>query len=204
MLTLFALLLPVFLAFVMLTLDVGLMTMDKSRLHRSADAAALAAVQELGVGDTPEESMDNARQVAMQYIGQNTAIGGQPLEVDSNVDIVFGQTRISQAESGVEFVPDAYPPNAIQVSVHHTVQHTSFAKYFGNQSTYLTAKAVASKKARDYFMVIDLSCATPPPPPLLDTFRKTFLQKINQKRGEGNGKDNYSETKESIKIILEL
>jgi len=30
------------------------------------------------------------------------------------------------------------------------------------------------------------------------------LQKINQKRGEGNGEDNYSETKESIKIILEL
>ena len=45
-LTLFALLMPLFLAFVMLTLDVGLLTMDKAQLHRAADAAALAAVQE--------------------------------------------------------------------------------------------------------------------------------------------------------------
>ncbi len=158
-LTFFALLIPFIFAFVMLTVDIGLMTVDRTQLQRTADAVALAAVQELGDPDTAT-AIANTKAIAVEYAQDNSVLNDLAIEFDPDNDIVFGQSRVNPDTGEAEFVPNAMPPNALSVTVHHNLQHTAFARFWGKDTTRISTTALASKKERDYMIVLDVSCPT--------------------------------------------
>lgn len=115
-LVLFALLLVVLMGFAALAVDVGSMTLTKTKLQSAADAAALAGAQDL-----PDESI--AENTAVEYAKNN---GVQESDIT--------------ATAGYD-----YDPNKIEVVCKKKVSHT-FARVIGFTDTDISARAVAQKK----------------------------------------------------------
>ena len=147
---------PLTLGFVGLAVDVGMSRSLQADLQRTADAAALAAAQDLG-GINPTASMAVARATVLAYLQKNPVYDTTPLYVDPLVDIVFGQGGLRHDGSGkVDFLPNAMPAGAVQVTVHATLDYT-FARVLGLGSRDLSATATAASGPRDFVVVIDVS-----------------------------------------------
>lgn len=115
-LVLFALVLVVLMGFAALTVDVGSMTLTKTKLQTAADAAALAGASEL-----PDDS--TAEYTAVEYAKKNGV-------------------QESDAIATAGYNGD---PNKIEVVCKKKVTHT-FARVIGFKDTDISARAVAQKK----------------------------------------------------------
>src|SRR5436190_4346880 len=133
----------VLIGFLGLAVDAGYMIHTGNQLQNAAEAAALAAAQELGDGEVA------ARDKAMQVSPLNSA-GGVPINLDRNTsnspggDIVVGkfdpQTRL--------FTPATQDLNAVKVTARRTSARNGgvslfFGAAFGVGSADVTRSAVA-------------------------------------------------------------
>lgn len=112
-LVLFALVLVVLMGFAALAVDVGSMTLTKTKLQSAADAAALAGAQDLPVESTAEDT-------AVEYAKKNGVL-------ESDIIATAGHDG---------------DPNKIKVVCKKKVSHT-FARIIGFKETEISARAVA-------------------------------------------------------------
>ncbi len=145
---------PLLLGMAALTIDVGRLTNTKVELQNTADAAALAASQDLGSLD-PFIARDTAEDTAVQFIGLNPVWNQQPV---SDYQIVFGRAELDPVTGGVGFVPNVFPANAVDVTVHYDLQYY-FARLFGMSAKRVSARSTSAIGARDVMFVLDTSCS---------------------------------------------
>ncbi len=113
----FALLLPVFIGFAAISVDVGRLYFERRELQKAADLAALAGVQEL------PNNPDNAVNIASQYADQNAQ--SRPL----NKEIRITSTYI--------------PNDTIEVKLNNPQTNLFFARIWEKNSSNVSAGAVA-------------------------------------------------------------
>ncbi|MHC4697259.1 MAG: pilus assembly protein TadG-related protein [Planctomycetota bacterium] len=103
----------VLLGFAAMTIDVGMMYSIRAELQRTADAAALAAVQDLREADPSTTEL--ARRTVSEYVAHNPILNAQQALFDPHKSVVFGRALVNEAESRVDFTPGVTPPNAVRV-----------------------------------------------------------------------------------------
>ncbi|MDA1014796.1 MAG: Tad domain-containing protein [Planctomycetota bacterium] len=152
-----ALLVMVF-AFVTFTVDVGYITLTKSKLQSATDSATFAAAQELsrGLGPNPELSPTSvesiARAAAIELASAHDAGGLASVYLNPQRDIRFGQiTWDATADSWSETL-DVGPFNFVQVTSRRdqgSVQNgdSDLHLFFGPVIGYGTAKLTAHSAA---------------------------------------------------------
>jgi Ca-activated chloride channel homolog len=151
-----AVMLIVFLASVVLSVDVSYMQLTRVKLRAATDAAARAA----GEGLSRVQDVEFARQAAKTIAAANI-VAGKPLLLDDS-DIVFGKS--TQQASGVwAFVPNAQPINAVRVFGRRTrtAPSGSVPTFFGRIFNVLdfqpTQAATVVRLDRDICLVLDRS-----------------------------------------------
>jgi len=145
-------------ACVALSVDLSYARLARSELRNAADSAALAASGVLR--DT--RSVDQARSAAVQYAQYNRA-AGSPVQLDPNVDVVFGQRVYNSGTQKWDFVPGQEPYDSVRVQARRTVGSPGgpvglfFGHALGRSSIETAGSAVATYLPRDIALVIDLS-----------------------------------------------
>jgi len=143
-------------AFAAIAVDIGRMYVVRTELQRAADAAALAAADQLSKAAL-DVALPAARTVALDLVTRNLVENKFLAEFDPNgVDLQFGQARLNDLTGKPEFFPDAMPPNAVRVSLHFNVGYT-FARLLGRDFGRVNVSAAAATRPRDYMLVIDCS-----------------------------------------------
>jgi Flp pilus assembly protein TadG len=139
---LFASVLPIFLGMTTMSVEVGMIYMTKNQLQVTADAAALASVQEIIANDPV-----GARNRAVSVAASNT-VNGKAVALDPANDVEFGRW-VNGA-----FVPDNVNTDAVRVTARRTSQSANGALplYFAP-----TATAVAKLANVDLVLVLDRS-----------------------------------------------
>lgn len=139
-----AILLVVMVALVAFAVDVGLMTMTRTEMHRATDAAALAGASEL-INGTPA-----AQAEAVSYLTKNQ-VGTKTLAA-SDATIDFGRWDTANRT----FTITADRPNAIRVNAS-TSMPTMFGKVMGGQDFTPQSESIAIYQPREICMVLDYS-----------------------------------------------
>jgi Flp pilus assembly protein TadG len=159
-------------AFVAFAIDVGMIALTRTRLQKNADAAALAAAQQLSGVDDPATVRANARQAALDVVIAN--VGGNPANAnfDTQLDVQFGkQTFNTQTQQFTTQWGDQYTPyNVVQVFGRRESRPPApdgtvldqrlplfFAPVLGNGKASIETSAVASFQPRDIMVVLDFS-----------------------------------------------
>jgi len=123
-----------------LAVDLGAVYAARTQLQAGADAAALAAVQELRNGQ--------AYSTAAQYAGLNSVMN-TPITLGES-DVITGYFDFSTGE----FTPDGEPENAVKVSARRTDDSPDgplelfFGRVIGLDSVALEAESVAAVDGR--------------------------------------------------------
>jgi Flp pilus assembly protein TadG len=152
--------LTVLLGFTALAVDIGAMYNTKAELQRTADAAALAAVAELG--DRTGDPLARARSAAQQTADLNKVLKAK-LVFDNGKDFTFGTASLNDKTGKYVFTPTDVNPNAVRVRARRTKDSPSgsmplfFAAVFGFHETDIWAQATAVLTPRDIAFVLDLS-----------------------------------------------
>ena len=129
-----------------LTIDIGISQIIRTELQRTADAAALSAVEALrGNGDAA--AIATGRQQALVSVSQNVILNNLAPTCDGTSDITFGQAQYDFNGNIVGFTPGAFPADTVEVNVHYE-QTFTFAQIFGYTSTILNAVARATRMPR--------------------------------------------------------
>lgn len=174
-----AILSVVLLGFVALGVDVGLMFNARQELQRATDAAAVAAAtmhSQSGRDHDPEEL---ARQAAFECAELNP-VSGDPLTLDTERDVLFGQAQRPSPDDRYIFTEGAEPINAVHVIGRRTAEAPDgpiplyFAAIFGRAVTNATCRATALIKPRDIAIVADGSNSHNNDTELRH-YRKTFI-----------------------------
>jgi len=173
MVVLSAIAMVVLFAMVAFAIDVGMIALTDARLQKNADAAALAAAQQLSGTDTPATVRANARAAALAVVIAN--VGGDPANAnfDPNQDVAFGQsTWNSQTQQFTYNWGDQYSPyNMVKVFGRRVVRAPDpgytypldqrlplyFAPVLGQSSASIENSAVATFQPRDIMLVLDFS-----------------------------------------------
>ncbi len=149
-------LIVVFLASVVLSVDVAYMQLSRTRLRSATDAAARAAGESL----SRLQDIDASREAA-KTLAQANLVAGTPLVLDDD-DIVFGHS--DQQEGGAwDFVADAEPINAVRVNGRRTRTAPSgsiptlFGMFFYVFDFEPTQLATVVRLDRDICLVVDRS-----------------------------------------------
>lgn len=152
--------LVVLLGFTALAVDVGYLYNVRAELQRTADAAALAAVNELGSGHSDALAMQAARQTATTFAAANPVLKqGIVLE---DQDVIFGEAHIGDDNKYV-FGQSDISPNAVRIRVRRTADSPNgavplfFARILGFNEANLSAQATATLIPRDIVFAMDLS-----------------------------------------------
>ncbi|MCH2203345.1 MAG: VWA domain-containing protein [Fuerstiella sp.] len=159
--------------FVGMSVDLGMITVTKTRMQAAADSAALAAAQEIVVavrdageaGETDVQMIQaiaaaDARTMAEHICDLNE------FYIDPAVDVLLGSRLL--AEDGVSYVETwgSPPYNMVKVIIRKTNPDEaapdaklplSFAPIQGDRSQSLTATATAFIESRDIVSVLDYS-----------------------------------------------
>jgi hypothetical protein len=153
MIILFAMMTGVLFAFTALAVDGGNLYVMKSKLQRTADAAALAAASQL-----PDES--DARAEALEYAVKNMSVAehGSTL-VDG--DIEFGYWHPGTRS----FVPAGAPVNAVMVTTRRSAANdnpagTYFAGLMGYDEVDVETTSVAGRVSAVCILALDPSSAS--------------------------------------------
>ncbi len=191
-------------SFMALSIDLGVVSLTKTRLQNAADAAALAAAQQIIVA--VEEASDQAQQ------GQNVDINALSISaskemafkvaqlngawIDTDKDVAFGKRVFNEnlgANGDFEIVwgnapyTDGQSYNVVKVTVRKDNPDSSqpdgklklfFASFFGQGYSSLAAEAIAFVEARDIVSVLDYSGSMSYDSQLssLNTFGRTALE----------------------------
>jgi len=159
--------------FVGMSVDLGMITVTKTRMQSTADAAALAAVQEIVVAirqagldgvDDPGEVQAAAATAARNMAEEIVSMNG--FYVDKTQDVILG-TRVL-AQDGVNFTETwGTPPyNLVKVQIRKTNSDATaadaklpliFAPVTGERAQAITADASAFIESRDMVAVLDYS-----------------------------------------------
>jgi hypothetical protein len=129
-----ALMLPVFLGFMALAIDMGRILQVRASLQGIADASALAAAQEL-----PSDA--NARMVAQQYATQN--------DPNHGTLVAAADVAVGHWDGFGVFTPAGAPINAVRVITHRTAARGNavplfFARVLGFSLSDVAAAATAT------------------------------------------------------------
>lgn len=159
------------LMFVAFSVDLGVISLTKSRLQNGTDTAALAAAMEIthalstagqDVGNVLAYAQQQARTVAVNVAALNGVY------VDSSVDVIFGR-RYYNAASGTyayEWNPAGGNANCVKVVARRTNSNTTapdgrvpgiFSTVGGHTGTAVRAEAIAYIEPRDMVVVHDFS-----------------------------------------------
>ncbi len=151
-----AVMMIVFLASVVFSVDVSYMQLTKAKLRAATDAAARAA----GEGLSRAQDTDYARQAAKDIAAANK-VAGRPLVLDDS-DIVFGKSA-QQASGAWTFTPNGQPINAVRVFGRRTrsAPSGSVPLFFGRVFNVLDFEPVQAATVvrldRDICLVLDRS-----------------------------------------------
>lgn len=144
--------------FTTLAVDMGMLYVAKAELQRAADAAAMAAANELMTSDIPgfeERAFDAAYQYALKNAVLKSVYGV------ASGDVVLGTAALNEAGK-YQFVPNGEKKDAVRVTVRREEGaggpiSLAFAGLFGVEARGLSASATAMLIPRDVAVVIDLS-----------------------------------------------
>lgn len=159
--------------FVGMSVDLGMITVTKTRMQAAADSAALAASQEIVVairaageaGETDIQTIQALAATEAQAMAQHVCdLNG--FYVDPSTDVILGSRLL--AEDGESYVETwGTPPyNMVKVTIRKTNTDAealdaklplSFAPVQGDRSHALTAEATAFIESRDIVTVLDYS-----------------------------------------------
>lgn len=151
-----SLLIIVFLASVVLSVDVAYMQLCRTRLRSATDAAARAAGESL----SRQQDLDASREAA-KTLAQANLVAGTPLVLDDS-DIVFGNSE-QQAGGAWDFVAGEEPINAVRVNGRRTQTAPSgsiptlFGRVFSVFDFEPTQLATVVRLDRDICLVVDRS-----------------------------------------------
>lgn len=151
-----AVMIIVFLASVIFSVDVSYMQLTKAKLRAATDAAARAA----GEGLSRAQDLNYARQAAKNIAAANK-VAGQPLVLDDS-DIVFGKST-QQGSGAWTFTPNGQPINAVRVLGRRTREAPSgsvplfFARVFNVLDFEPIQAATVVRLDRDVCLVLDRS-----------------------------------------------
>ena len=158
------------LAFVALGVDLGLISLTRSRMQFAVDAAALAAAQELSdavaaavdAGDLDASMAAAARAMAVKVAGLNETF------VDGQTDVRFGKRIFEQGRGDHRVLWGAGPYNVVEVSARRENPDTGapdgqlpafFSRIFGLTGHSFRVSAVAYVEPRDLVLVLDYSAS---------------------------------------------
>lgn len=160
-------------AFVAFAVDTAKLALTQTNIQTAADAASLAAAQEItraihdagmnggsfDVGiDSPSVAV--ARQMAVDVAAANGSY------IDPDRDVMFGNRKYDAATGGWTTTWNTGPINTVQVDVHRdnadlTAQDSevplSFGWAVGRKSAPLVAESAAFVESRDLVLVLDFS-----------------------------------------------
>lgn len=160
-------------AFVGLSVDLGMITVTQTRMQATADAAALGAVQEIVVGirQAGEEGITDLQQVqaiaaaaARQMAQEIVALNG--FYVDPATDVKLGHRLLNEDGRTYTEVWDSYPYNMVKVTIRKTNSDSTapdaklplmFAPVSGERAHAITTDATAFIESRDIVAVLDYS-----------------------------------------------
>lgn len=193
-----ALLLVIVFAFVAFSVDTGLISRTQSSLQTAADAAALAAAQELasavyeageaggnGGVDLSEQAVAAARQVAVDVAAANGTF------IQSASDVVFGHRSFDGATGSWPISWGNAPYNVVKVTVRRNNPDVtqpdgklqlSFGWAVAKPTVDIQASAAAFVEARDIALVMDFSGSMN----FDSQFRSDTLAKLGQTAIETN------------------
>ncbi len=145
------------LACVIFSVDVAYMQLCRARLRAATDASARAAGEAL----SREQDLDASRQAAVD-IAQRNLVAGSPLLLDTNADILFGNS--TQQQNGAwNFTAGGQPINAVRVFGRRTrdAPSGSVPTFFGRVFNVLDFQPLSSATVvrldRDICIVVDRS-----------------------------------------------
>ena len=165
--------LTVLLAMVAFAVDVGMIALTQARLQKNADAAALAAAQQLS-GTLPAATVrTNACQAAQNIYIANVGGNAANAYFNPNQDVLFGQSVWNaQSQTYTYNWGNQYTPyNVVQVFGRRIVRQSDptytypldqrlplwFAPVIGQSSSSIQTSAIASFMPRDIMLVLDFS-----------------------------------------------
>ena len=156
------------LAFVALGVDLGMIALTRAKMQYAADAAALAAAQELSnvvAGAASPDGIDaamaaEARAMAVKVAGLNETF------VDGDTDVRFGRRVWSEDRGAYRVQWGAGPYNVVEVAARRENPDTGaedgqlpafFSRLFGLTGHSFRVDAVAYVEPRDLVLVLDYS-----------------------------------------------
>jgi Flp pilus assembly protein TadG len=161
--------LTVCLAFVALSVDVGYLSLTKTRMQNAVDTAALAAAQEIinAVHEAPSDAQD----VTQFALGQARLMAAQVAElngvhVNPQTDVRFGRRSYDPGTGSFTVTWDATPANVVRVTARRDNADASqpdgklplfFAGVIGDRYAQIRTNAIALVEARDLVVVHDFS-----------------------------------------------
>lgn len=143
-----------------LTIDASYLYAAKARLQAAVDGSALGAARSLNLGDTLVSQQTNAAQNAVNWFYANFPPGTWATSgtVMSTTGESNGSSGFGSAGQSVHIYPDSSNPQLDHVDViASTKVPTYFMKWFGVQSTTITAISFATRRAVVAMMVLDRS-----------------------------------------------
>lgn len=200
-LTLTVVLLVVILAFTAFSIDVGAITLTKSQMRNAADAAALAACQDLAAGwgpgssSNPETVEQAARATAVAVAANNEMLQRSSTYLDATRDVRMGFRSWDPDNQTFVETWDIPPYNLVQVTVRRDVGtgqngdaplNLFFGPAIGQQTANLTAMATAVMYPVIGFKIPEDSELTADVLPI--AFDETSWNDVLQ----GIGQDNYA------------
>lgn len=160
-------------AFAAFAIDIGFIALTRARLQNNADAAALAAAQELSGVDDPATVRANARQAALDVVVANSGGNAADANFVPDLDVAFGhvtynnQTQKYTYQWGDQYTPynvvkvfgrrQTRPPDPITNAVLDQRLPLFFAPVIGETKAGLETFAVATFQPRDIVVVLDFS-----------------------------------------------
>jgi Flp pilus assembly protein TadG len=133
------------LGFAAFSIDIGYIAIAKAELQAAADAAALAAVNDLF--DGPDAVYSGASTVAAHNTAANKSV------VLGKEDVVTGTFDLVTHQ----FTPGTKTSNAVKVTARLNNEPLFFAPAIDQKNFSLTAEAIAMLNPRDIVFVVDLS-----------------------------------------------
>lgn len=168
-----AFLLTVMFAFLALSIDTGRVVLTETEMQNAADAASLAASQEIqaavqaagqGVGSASIDANSIAVAAARQMAADVAAANG--VHIDPSTDIEFGKRVYNPSGETWNVQWGGTPYNVVRVTARRTGPDTSapggevplaFGWAIGRDSVPLEVSSTAFTEARDLVLVLDFS-----------------------------------------------
>lgn len=190
--------------FLAMSMDLGVVSVTKTRMQNVADSAALAAAQEISIaldeisdqlssGGDVQGEVQSANEYAMQQakLMAKKVVELNGMYIDPSRDVEFGQRILNEETGAAEIIWGGEPFNVVKVTVRRDNPDLDaadgelelfFAKMFDTDSVAMKAEATAYIDARDLVVVMDFSGSMS----YDSQFRSDTINKLGQTAIEDN------------------